>query len=73
MNSKQSLILLQTNTDQPVAWDVWMMTIGVEGHGLETCTRGRCAKVRRHSITTPIATLLATITGVTRHEKAGTV
>ena len=55
-----SCILAHANTHQPVAQ--WPATVGVEGHALVTGTAGRCTEVRRTCITTPMVTLLVTIT-----------
>ena len=64
-------ILAQPDANQPVAWDVWMMTIRVKGHSLVICVRGRCTEVWRAFVTAPISTLLVTVVCVTGDEEAG--
>ena len=46
------------------------MAVGVEGHAFLARIGGRCTEVRRIGITTPIVTLLVTIS-VTRNEEPG--
>ena len=62
-----SCILAHANTHQPVAQ--WSVTVGVEGHALVSRTGGRCTEVRRTCITTPMVTLLVTLS-VTGDEEA---
>ena len=66
---KSVLTVTQANTHQPVAQ--WSVTVSVEGHALVIRIGGRCTKVRRFCIPTPIATLLVTISRVTGNEEAG--
>ena len=62
-------ILAQADADQPVAWHVGVVPISVEGHAFVTRIGGRCTKVRRVCITTPMVTVLVTIS-VTRNEES---
>ena len=65
------IFLAQADTHQSVVWHVGMVPIGVEGHAFLRRRGGCCTEVRRFGIMTPTVTLLVTIIGVTRNEKAG--
>lgn len=63
-------ILAQSDANQSVSRDVWMMTISVKGHALVICARGRCTEVWRGFVTAPTITLLVTVARVTGNEEA---
>lgn len=63
-------ILSQPDADQPVARQVWSMTISVEGHASVVRVCRRCTEVGRGSVTAPIITPLVTAARVTRNEEA---
>lgn len=63
-------ILAQSDANQSVSRDVWMMTISVKGNALVICARGRCTEVWRGFVTAPTITLLVTVARVTGNEEA---